>query len=333
MELECMKKTFIYVEYGLECYEKFITNLPVAMTFTKKLTQISKLLFFFGISPYFFNQKSNKFECSIVTIIYTCAYSLSISFAIIYILFTYYLEEEVARLLSTTFKTIGLLQQSTIIIISCLTLFDLIVKRKMHAGFLNDLIELDTNLAKLKMKSNRRSSDLSSLRVQQIAIIFVYAIIYFINSIMYLNFVKWFEHVWNALQFFQTISLTLVGYYIRCLATILYHRCEPILHHLDLVRTQFSYNNYSQGLIAELIKDFKLFDEIMNLKNQLSNIFGLQLLLNTTLNFVILTISVYGILYYHTQSGILYFFVTSYLCHTINCVLLVTTLDTLSDQV
>lgn len=303
------------------------------MTFTKKLTQISKLLFFFGISPYFFNRKSNKFECSIYTLTYTFVYSLTISSAIIYILFAYHTEEKIGRSFSTTYITLGLLQQSIVIILSSSIMLDLIVKRQMHATFLNNLIELDANLVKLKISSNN-DSDLNSLHLQHILIIFIYASVYFINSIIYVNYVRFFEHVWNALQFFQTVSLTLVGYYIRCLATIITHRCRKIFRRLDVIRRDLLQNNYNQDLIAELLKGFKSFDELMNLKNQLSNLYGIQLLLITAFDFIVLTISVYGILYYQTQSiAILYYFVMYNLSHGISCVLLVLALETLSNQV
>lgn len=305
------------------------------MTFTKLLSQISKLMFFLGISPCSFNQKSNKFECSTYTLSYTIAYFLTISFAVFYVYVAFYLKDGFVEgsKITTTFTVLSLLQQFIVMIIFYSTLLDLIVKRQRHADFLNKLIDLDAYLVKLNMSTNY-SSDLTSLHRQHILILFIYAIIHLSNSIIHVNYMRRFEHAWNVLQYFQAMSLTMVGYYIRCFVIILNHRCQPVFEYLDFVKSELVHTNHSQKCLAKLMKGFEAFDEIMNMKNQLSNIYGVQLLLNAAYDFTMLTISVYGILYYQTQNiAVLSYFVMYNLPHALNCVLHVLALDTLANQV
>ncbi|KAJ6642366.1 hypothetical protein Bhyg_07314, partial [Pseudolycoriella hygida] len=102
-----------------------------------------------------------------------------------------------------------------------------------------------------------------------------------------------FEHVWNSMQFFQTISLTFIAYYIRCLATILNHRCKPILNSLEFIGSESKFADDGQQHLSNLMSCFEAFDEVMELKNEMSNLFGIQLLLNSAFDFIILTISAY----------------------------------------
>lgn len=301
------------------------------MTFVQNLSKISKLVFFFGISPYSLNRKSNKFECSVHTLIYTFVYFLSISFALIYMAFAYYLTD--GQMFQSTFMVLTLLQQATVMIIFYSTMLDLLLKRQKHANFLNSLVEMDSKLAKFCTKTNC-DNDLLSLYRLNIFVVCFDGVVCLTNSILNIKQMRRFEHLWNVMQFFQNISLTMVGYYIRCFAIVLYHRCSPIFKRLDSIGNDLRYTDNNQERIVDLMNCFEAFDEIMNLKQQLSSIFGIQLLLNSAFDFIILTISVYALLYYQTKDfAILYYFVAYNLPHAIKCVLLVLALDTLANQV
>lgn len=301
----------------------------IGMIFSSKLTKINRFLILFGISPSSYNEKLNKFECSVCTLSYTLAYFLVISIAIIYMSFVYHLKN--GELFRTTFSILTFLQYATVMTIFYATIIDLMMKRKMFSNFLNNLVKLDTNLAKLNINTN--SADLSSLHKQHIFIVFFYAFVYLTKSIIYANRFKIFEHVWNALNYFQTISLTMVGYYIRSFAIILTRRCKAVLEYLDVIRNDLFHSNDNQESIVELLKCLESFDEIMILKNDLSTIFGLQLLLNSAFDFIMLTISVYGMTYFIKDIENLYYFAAFNLPHAIKCILVVLALDTLADQV
>jgi len=232
------------------------------------------------------------------------------------------------EMLHTTFTILLLLQNATVMIIFYVTIIDLMINRKMFANFLNNVVKLDANLAKLNVTTN--SGDLSSLHKQHMFIVFFYASVYLMKSIIYAHNMQRFEHIWNALLFFQTISLTMVGYYIRSFAIILTNRCKPILEHLDFILCN---TNDSRVLIVEIMKCLESFDEVMILKNELSNIFGVQLLLNSAFDFIMLTISVYGMIYFIKDMENLYYFTAFNIPHAIKCILVVVALDTLAHQV
>lgn len=302
------------------------------MTFVQNLSKINKFVFLFGISPYLLNRKTNKFECSVYTLIYTFLYFLSISISITYMAFSYYLSD--GQMLQSTFMILTLLQQATVMTIFYSTMLDLMLKRQKHANFLNSLVELDSILAKFCTNTNNCDSDLISLYRQSIFVVCFDAVVCIINSIVYVDQMQVFEHLWNTLQFFQNISLTMVGCYIRCFAIVLHHRCSPICKSLDAIGNDLRYTDNNQQRISDLMNCFEAFDEVMSLKKQLSSIFGIQLLLNSAFVFIILTISVYGLLYFQTKNlMILYYFVAYNLPHGIKCMLLVLALDTLANQV
>lgn len=239
-------------------------------------------------------------------------------------------------MLHSTFMILTLLQQTTIMIIFYSIMLDLTLKRQKHAKFLNSLVDLDSNLAKFNTISTEHcDKDLLSLHKQNILVVCVYATVCILHSISNRHVMQPVEHLWNALQFFQTTSIMLTGYYIRCFAIILHCRCTPVFKTLDSIRNHLRYtNNNNNERIPDLIECFEAFDDVMNLKNQLSSIYGIQLLLNSAFDFIILTISVYGLLYFDTKSiTVLYYFIAFNLPHAIKCVLLVLALDTLANQV
>lgn len=303
----------------------------IKMTFVENLSKINKFAFLFGISPCSLNRKSNKFECSAKTLLYTFCYFLAISIPIIYISFAYYLSDE--TMFQSMFMILSVLQQATVIIIFCSSMLDLMLKRQRRANFLNLLVELDSKLAKFDNNENR-GNDLLALYQQNIFVVCFHATVCLTNSILHRNRMEQYEHAWNGIQFFQTASLTLAGYYIRNFAIILHHRCSPIFESLNSIGNDLRYTSHNENSVSELMNCFDAFDEVMNLKKQLSSIYGIQLLLNSAFDFIMLTISVYGMLYFQTQNFEILFYFSAYnLPHAIKCVLLVLALDTLANQV
>ncbi len=297
-------------------------------SFVQNLSKINKFVFVFGISPYLLNKKTNKFECSTLTLIYSFTYFMCISITISYMAFSYFLSD--GRMLQSTFTILVLLQQATIMTIFYSIMFNLLRKRHDHANFLNSLIQLDLNLGKF-YTNKIYGNELVSLHRQIIFVVCFNAVASIINSITDLNRKENYEHVWNAMQFFQTISITLIAYYIRLFAIILNQRCMAIFEKLN---STVRCNNKSRLLISEVMNCFEAFDEVMYLKKDLSDIFGIQLLLNSAFDFIMLTISVFGLLYFQAENlTVLYYFCVHNGPHVLKCVLLVLALDTLANQV
>ncbi len=300
-------------------------------SFVQNLSKVNKFVFAFGISPYLLNQKTNKFECSVLTLIYSFTYFMCISIALIYMIFAYYLADD--YMFQSTFGILTLLQQATIMTIFYSIMFNLLRKRHDHANFLNNLIQLDSNLGKF-YTNKIYGNELVSLYRQIIFVVCFNAVACIVNSIKDRNRMTNYEHVWNTVQFFQTISITLVAYYIRLFAMILNQRCIPIFEKLNSTVSDVRYAKNSRLLISEVMNCFEAFDEVMYLKKELSEIFGIQLLLNSAFDFMMLTFSVFGLLYFQAQNLTFLYYIFVYNGpHAIKCVLLVLALDTLANQV
>lgn len=303
----------------------------VDMTFVQNLSKINKLVFLFGVSPFLLNRRTNKFECSIYTLTYTIIYFLSLSTALVYISIFHYVSE---KMFKTTSSILTLLQQATVMVIFNCMMMDLILKKGKHANFLNSLVKLKSNVTKLNRNGDSKN-ELSSTYKHVVFVICFNAIIYILTSISISHRRQILEHLWIVLQFFQSISIALVAYYMRCFVIVLHSTCTPIFNKLDSIGNDLrSTIGASRQHISQLLTCFESFDEVMDLKAEFSEIFGIQLLLNSAFDFIMLTISVYGFLHAQVSNLIfLCYFSVFIVPIVVKCVLLVLALDTLANQV
>lgn len=188
------------------------------MSFCSNLSKINKLVFLFGIAPYLFDSKTNKFKCSIPSLTYTFAYFLFSSITIIYQTYDHHSNNGIAKIFETTLSILSFIQFTTVMIMFYGALINLIVNRRKHARFLNSLVELDSNLAKIII--NNSHVDLSTLHKQHVLLVLLYVLFCIVDSLI--NRHRWMptDHLWNFVQLLQTATLTLLGFYIRCLAII-----------------------------------------------------------------------------------------------------------------
>ncbi len=297
--------------------------LPIAiMNFQNNLTNITNFVFVFGITPYKFNRKTNKFECSPFSLIYTVVYFVVISIGLVYVSIGYYLKNV------TTASILNILKFTTVMTIFNSILINLLLNRQKHAIFLNKLLKAGRNLTELNILLDHGCL---LLHRQHIFLVCLSATFYIIDAIFEWNEMDLSGFAWYFLHFFQTSALTLVTYYIRCIATALYQACIGVLKYMD----NKIHDDRTKLKIDGLMQCFKAFDELTYLKKQLSSIFGIQLLLSSAFDFIIVTISVYELLYYAKpfQLKNLFYFAVYSLPHIIKCVLLVEALETLADQV
>lgn len=299
------------------------------MRFHNNLSKITNFVFVFGICPYKFNRTTNQFECSALSLNHTIAYFLATSTALIYVSVGYYLKDGIK-----VTSILSFLKFTTVMTIFCSTFINLLLNRKIHANFLNKLLKLECNLTKLNVKLNH--DYLLWLHRQHISILVISATFYVVDGIIERNEMTLSGGLWYVMHFFQTATLTLVTYYIRCIAIILHQACKSVLEHIDnKIRKDLMRTKCNPAKIVELMNCFKAFDELTNLKQQLSKIFGVLLLLTSADDFTVVTIAVYDLLYYLNQFKVvnLFYFAAYSLPHIIKCVLLVESLDTLADQV
>ncbi len=298
------------------------------MNFNYNLAKVTNFIFVFGITPYKFNRNTNRFECSSFSWTYTVVYFVVISVGLTYVSFGHHLKN------GTTASILNILKFTSVLLIFNSILINLLLNRQKHSNFLNKLLKADCNLTELNIKLDHEY--LLLLHRQHIFVVFLSAIFYIIDAIFEWNRLNYSDCVWCFLHFFQTSALMLVTYYIRYIATVLYQACQGILKYMDNnIRNELERTQCNQDKIDELMQCFKAFDELTHLKKQLSDTYGVLLLLTSAVDFVTVTISVYGLLYYSRPLKIinLCYFAAYSLPQIIKCVLLVEALETLADQV
>lgn len=302
------------------------------MTFLRNLSRLNKLVFLFGISPYLLNRKSKKFECSIYTLIYSVTYFLSLSIAIHYLAYSQHIN---GLIFKSTLPIVIFLQQVTVMVIFFSVMMDFLLKRRKHAEFLNDLVQLDKHLEKFDQIVDRKN-ELTSMCTYIVFAVCYYATVSIFTSVIG-GKKEPLEYVWDALQFFQSISVTLAAHYIRSFAVSLNNMCIPIFRKITSIGDYLqNINDGSKRYSCELLNCIGAFDKVMNLKTQLSNTFGFQLLLNSAFDFITLTISAFGVMYFQVRinsSLFTLYFIAYNVPLIVKSVLLVEALDTLGNQV
>lgn len=303
-------------------------NTSKIMSFRDNFSKITNFVFVFGISPHKFNRKANKFECTAFSLAYSLIYFFIISFPLIYGSIGHHLKD------GTTASILSIIKFSTVMTIFYLTMINLLLNRHTHANYLNQLLKVASNLAELNIKLDY--GFLLFVHWQHICFVILSAAFYAIDVVILRRELLTTYGTWYTFHFFQSTTLAMVTFYIRCLAIVLYRSGKSILEHLDnKVRNDLAWNKWNEDKLVDLMNCFKAFDELAYLKKQLSELFGILLLLTSAVDFIIVTIAVYELLYYARpmQALNLYYFAAFSLPHVMKSVLLVETLDILAEQV
>lgn len=298
------------------------------MNFYNSLSKIAFFLFLFGLCPFILNRKTNKFECTACTLAYTVVYYTSVSVARLYCSYDYLASDDATNSILSFFKFIVVLA----LFIS--TLVNLMVNAQNHSNFFNKLLDIELVLAKFNVRLDH--GHLRSQHMEHILIVVFYALIYAIEFIVKTGEATLSAQIWYTLQFFENTTLTLVGYYIRCIAITLSTGCRGVVEYIDVhLRHDLLLPTCKSESIVELLNSLKAFDDLMQMKKQISETFGILLLFTTSFDFIVVTIAIFKVIDYSTniQFEIWIYFLTYHLPHIIQCVLLTEALNTLAEQV
>lgn len=298
------------------------------MGFRRNLAKITTFLFLFGISPYKLNCKTNRFQCSAHTVIYTVVYFLTTSIGLIY--FSYGLQINDV----STYCILTFLNYAVTIAIFYSTLINLMLNRKAHANFLNKLLDVDCKLIKLNVSLDH--NNLSFLHRQHIFVAFSLATFCIFDSVIQIDRMSLAEHAFYSLYYFLNITITLIGYYVRCIANILTEGYKRVFEFINVnLRNDLLRIKCKQKTIDELVNCMKILDDLTNLKKEISQIFGVLLLLTSAFDFITVTIAAYKLIYYSkgVDTAVWCYFVAYHVPNVIKCVLLAEALNTLAEQV
>lgn len=298
------------------------------MSLTKNFSKIIKSLFFFGLCPFWFDKNSNKLKCYKVTTLYTCFYYAFVSIPLIYIAFTYHMKDGFFRWVSNTLNIAMFLQYTILILIFHSSMINSILMRRKHAEFCNKIIFIHKKFAKFQIFISSEK-DLKCITIQHLSIV---GFMILVNSVVgYFNRanVGVYQFIWNQLVLLQNISITLTSYYIRNYAIILIRGFGKIFQ-----KIRKDVNTVTKCQPQTVTHYFALFDDLVDMKNMISDTFGVHLLFCFAYDFIIFTIRIYEMLVRMRKTNIyIFYFVLYNVQHMVKNILIVLALDKLASQV
>lgn len=272
------------------------------MSFSESFINILIVQALFGLTPFRYNESSKRFELKLLNIIQSFGSYLMISITVIILTIIYRYPDGETNLANTANVTV-FSQDIVLVTMYNVAMINWFLIRRDHINFLNKFIEMDT---KLKVKLNisvvtppmyyRKSFYL------QISII-VFCIFLISNQIVRDVFTERFEwsiSILNITFGTQIVAQMLTIFYIGCLAGAL-NKCFEVVF-IKMSEITNVQQEIQQQMNKDLVVCVNLFDELISLKSNFSQLFGHQLLLIFLFEFVNLTISVYFILVYLVEN-------------------------------
>lgn len=260
--------------------------------------KILNLLCFFGICPYKYNQNTKTIDSTLLRLIYSCVYFLITSVIIDY-LTAVSLSKKVINFDIITFEISKIIENVSRSIIHNLCIVDIVFRRSSYLSFLNNLNNFQKNIeADMGFKVNTKSEYFNSLTV----ISFLACYIIFFSAVLLVR-------IWDVLLItviilyvigsLKYMSYLLIGINICNLNMILLRRYQCIFGIIDtsVNRISSEKEKVHQETFKNLIKCFQKLEELNAIKLQISNVFGFQILLIVSFNFVLLTIALYFTLF------------------------------------
>lgn len=297
--------------------------------------RIFKLLFIFGLCPFFVNKQINQVKCSICSILYSIIFIILILFALGITAIIGLLQfvannsdedfEEDSTEISWTLLVSESVQVFFIVFSFSSTVLMTIIKCSKIVSVINGLIQIESVFDGL----TDRNMELSKNYMQFIPYLLI--IIYFSLITIYTVYT-----VSNVI-FFTCLSIVLItaslsSLHIRDLGIIL-------LKNFKNFRIQFELSIQNNSFIMNSVNLISVFDSLWNLKRQLNDCFGTQMLLHVLTDFVLITTVIFAIynesvlydVFYDPEIGI--FILVFIIPITVKAFLLTRIMDALSDQV
>lgn len=300
--------------------------------FLKELKIPLYILRLYGICSFSLSSTNNQIISQTRDFAYTFLLSSTIfALEIYFINYTLFTELKIDFFKKVYTMTALFLMVSTITIY-IFTIISSTKNRNLTAKFLNDLNTICIIMEKLNINRKIHSRN-------RITILFIIYIVFNSIGVTYLNLNYSLNMtICSILSLWMEISIFLTIGFILYVAAIVLKQFTILLINLDEtlhLNLSFSENYQKLTLIFERL------DELVCLKSQLRRIFGGQLLLSFTYDFVTLTISVYSAIFVSRQFDsqleivmiVCYYIVFQILPHSLKVFLITQIMDKLEKQV
>lgn len=293
----------------------------------------------FGICPYKYNHITQTIDCSFFRLFYSCVYFLMTSVSLDYALVIYF-SHKILTVGVVTYEIAKIIENTARLIIHNTCMIDLMLRRKSYVLFLNKLNNFQRSIeSELGCKVRIKQENIRSM----VIIVLIIAYLLLISVITYIinwHYLRRSVIFWYVMAVFKYLSFTLVGVNICNLNMTLLRRYEDVFEKISSLIVKFSCEetkdkkNTSKGLA----KCFEKLEESNAIKLKFSDLFGTQILLIVSSDFVSITIAFYFVLFpsifveYKHFSGLIHFALLNLPCLVILCWMVVI-MDKLGQQV
>lgn len=267
------------------------------MSFNERFAIVLKIPSFFGLAPFRFNKKSIEFESTFLNLIQSILTYLLISVGatVLTVIFRYGNGE--TNLADTA--NVSVFSQDIVLVIAYNgAMIKWLLLRKDHIIFLNKINEMGEKL-KVKLKLPELIPPAMYYKrgcFTQVAIVVFCAFIVAYDIVKELNLerLNW-SNCMQTILFGTAITVQILSvFYIGFLAAVLGEYFHVVLYELSSMENVPS--ALQKGNSKFMLLGINLFDELICLKEDYSQLFGHLLLLILSFEFVYVTISVYFVL-------------------------------------
>lgn len=257
----------------------------------------------FGICSYKYNYTTQTVDCTHFRLIYSVIFFLFTSVSLDYATASFYFDK-ISQFGLNTYEITKIIENMTRSIIYNFCLTNLLLRRRRFVSFLNNLnrfqrsIESELHCNISTEHDNYREMGIILLLIAYLVLI---SAITLLLSQTILTYRLVFMYILSCLKF---LSILLLNVKICNLSTILLNRYELIF---NIVNDSIKKHNRNDVqckhiVVIRLVKCFQKLEELNEIKMNFSELFGTQILLIVSFNFVVATIAFYFSLFPSIQT-------------------------------
>lgn len=308
------------------------------MPFLKSYKPLLNLYLFLGVCPFSVNVTKNAVERSIFSLCYPVLFSLSLAIALLHFYVASMLHDDTLDTCDTGTCNYALIFQSLIIfVLFIISSIHTMFRRSEHVQLLNEIVDMETNVMKhfgIEMfpKETQRKICVrnSLLAFAQFAfnIIAIYGLE--LNQ-------NWDITIYHFLFEVEMFTITLTVVHVIAICSTLKHCSQLLLNNVKALLQEMSSKNSVPNI--KLYQIFYFLDRINEFKIMMCSVFGIRLLVNLSMDFVLLTVAVYYFILVNVPQQFAFhwaqvYFLFTYIIPVIfKNFALVATADTLGNQV
>lgn len=309
------------------------------MLFLKSYKPLFNIYLLLGVCPFTVNLKENAVERSILALCYSILFYLSLAVSLLHFYRASMLHIDILDVCySGTCSYVLIIQSLIIFVLFIISSLHTIFHRSDHVQLLNAIVEMEMNV-----KKHFDMEIVHTALVRKVCIrnsVFVFA--QFLLNIIAIYGLEINQNleltIYHYLFALEMLTITLTVAHVIAICSILKHCSQLLMNEIkQLLQEQMTLKNSDQNI--KIYQVFYFLDHINELKIKVCSVFGIRLLVNQSMDFVLLTVAIYyfiivNVLLHFKFHWMQVYFTSSYIAPVIfKNFALVATVDTLGNQV